>query len=104
MIQPRPPSLGEPYIHLILALSLQDCSLSLAVVLRYVTERLRSSDLVGFSITAVVDLLQRWIVPLNGEGVAMLLAMVFHIRNCHSSTLKELLTGMRHGVASHLAI
>ena len=46
------------------------------MVLRYVTKRLRSSDLVGSSITAVVDLLLRWIAPLNGEGVAMLLAMV----------------------------
>ena len=40
------------------------------------------SDLVGFSITAVVDLLQRWDAPLNGEGVATLLEAVLHICNC----------------------
>ena len=45
-------------------------------------ERLRSFDLVGSSITTVVDLLQRWIAPLNGEGVAMLLAVVLDICNC----------------------
>ena len=52
------------------------------MVLGYVTERLQSSDLIGCSITAVVDLLLRWIAPLDGEGVAMLLDMVLHIRNC----------------------
>ena len=34
------------------------------------------------SITAVVDLVQRWDAPLNGEGVAILLPMVLDIHNC----------------------
>ena len=38
-----------------------------------------SSDLVGSSIA--VDLLQRRDAPLNGEGAAVLLAVVLHIPN-----------------------
>ena len=51
----------ESHIHLILALGLQSCSLSLAMVPRYVRERLRSSDLVA------VGLLQRWVVMVRAQ-------------------------------------
>ena len=76
------PPLEESYIHLTPAPSLQNCSLSLVAVLRHVAERLQSSDLVGYSVTAAVGLLQRWDALLNDEGVAMLLSVVLDIRNC----------------------
>ena len=79
------------------------CSLSLAMFLRCVRERLRSSDLVGFSITAAVDLLQGWMAPLNGEGATMLLAAQLPLlawgiqRQGELEIVRPLLSGGRGG-------
>lgn len=50
--------------------------------------RLRASGLVGSLIAAAADLLRRWDAPLNGKGVAMLLATVLQqllLERKHSS-------------------
>ena len=38
--------------------------------------------MIGSSIAAVVDLLQRWNAVLDGEGIVMLLAVGLNIYNC----------------------